>query len=76
LLVSDDNKTFETVVELSESPESIFEQGTQIKDLDFGVLNATGRYLKIEAQNPEPCPKGHIREGQGVKMCSDELIVK
>ena len=76
LLVSDDNKTFEPVAELSESPESIFEQGTQIKDLDFGVLNAAGRYLKIEAQNPGPCPKGHIREGQGVKMCFDELIVK
>jgi hexosaminidase len=75
LLVSDDNKTFKAIAELSEKPESIFERGTQIKDLDFGQLNATARYLKIEAQNPGLCPKGHLREGQGVWMCFDELMV-
>ncbi|WP_319226528.1 glycoside hydrolase family 20 protein [Draconibacterium orientale] len=75
LLVSDDNKTFTTIAELSEKPESIFERGTKIKDLDFGQLNATGRYIKIEAQNPGLCPKGHLREGQGVWMCFDELMV-
>jgi hexosaminidase len=75
LLVSDDNKTFTIIAELSEKPESIFERGTQIKDLDFGQLNATGRYIKIEAQNPGLCPKGHLREGQGVWMCFDELMV-
>ena len=75
LLISDDNKTFKAIAELAEKPESIFERGTQIKDLDFGTLNAAGRYLRIEAQNPGPCPKGHLREGQAVWMCFDELMV-
>lgn len=76
LLVSDDNKTFRAISEISENQESIFERGTQIMDIDFGTLNASGRYLRIEAQNPGPCPEGHLREGQAVWMCFDELTLK
>lgn len=75
LLVSDDQTSFRKVAEISELKTSIFERGTQIKDLDFGPLDVTGRYLKIEAQNPGPCPVGHIREGQATWMYFDEVIV-
>lgn len=76
LLVSDDQTNFRRVAEFTEPGASIFERGTQIKDLDFSTLNVTGRYLKIEAENPGPCPKGHTREGQATWMYFDELIVE
>ncbi|WP_299576765.1 glycoside hydrolase family 20 protein [uncultured Sunxiuqinia sp.] len=75
LSVSDDQTNFRQVAEITESETSIFERGTQIKDLDFGALNVSGRYLKVEAENPGRCPVGHTREGQATWMYFDELIV-
>ncbi len=76
LSVSDDNKTFRTVKELTISTEEVFRHRWAIEDILLNGFKAKARYLKIDATNPGKCPVGDVREGQDVWMYFDEIIVK
>ena len=76
LSVSNDNRNFHTVKEITYTPEEIFRLRTAIEDIVFDNLNVKGRYLKFEMTNPGISPKGTFREGQNVWMYFDEIIVK
>ena len=76
LSVSNDNRNFRTVKEITYTPEEIFRLRTAIEDIVFDNLNVKGRYLKFEMTNPGISPKGTFREGQNVWMYFDEIIVK
>lgn len=76
LSVSDDNKIFRTVKELTISTEEVFRHRWAIEDILLNGFKAKARYLKIDATNPGKCPVGDVREGQDVWMYFDEIIVK
>ena len=76
LSVSDDNKTFRTVKELTIPVEEVFRHRWAIEDMVFDGFKTKARYLKIDATNPGKCPAGDIRDGQDVWMYFDEIIVK
>ena len=76
LSVSDDNQTFTRIAERSFTPEQIFREGIRIEDQLFDNLKASGRYLKVDLQNPGKCPENHTRPGQGSWVYIDEVIIK
>lgn len=76
LSVSDDNKTFRTVKELTIPTEEVFRHRWAIEDILLDGFKVKARYLKIDATNPGKCPVGDVREGQDVWMYFDEIIVK
>lgn len=76
LSVSDDNQTFSRIAERSFTPEQIFREGIRIEDQLFDNLKASGRYLKVDLQNPGKCPEGHTRPGQDTWVYIDEVIIK
>ena len=76
LSVSDDNKTFRTVKELTIPTEEVFRHRWAIEDILLDGFKVKARYLKIDATNPGKCPAGDVREGQDVWMYFDEIIVK
>ena len=76
LSVSDDNKTFRTVKELTSPTEEGFRHRWAIEDILLDGFKVKARYLKIDAKNPGKCPAGDVREGQDVWMYFDEIIVK
>lgn len=76
LSVSDDNKAFRTVKELTIPTEEVFRHRWAIEDILLDGFKVKARYLKIDATNPGKCPAGDVREGQDVWMYFDEIIVK
>lgn len=76
LSLSDDGETFTQISEQTFTPKQIFHEGIQIEDKTVGELNATGRFLKVELENPGKCPEDHIRPGQDTWVYIDEIIIE
>ena len=55
--------------------EEIFCEGNFRDDVIFCFTASPARYIRIRAEHPGVCPKGHIREGQLSRFCFDEIEV-
>jgi len=72
--ISSDGKEFKVVAQKSYSADEIFKEGTFTEDALF-AFDATARYIRCTLTSPGTCPDGHVREGNQVKVYTDEIIV-
>lgn len=73
--VSDDNRTFRPAGVIRHTDGEIFCEGIRTEDETFEGLNARGRYVKVEIENPGKCPSDHVRPGSPVSVYIDEIQV-
>lgn len=76
LSISDDDKKYTVIGEVEFTPDEIFKEGIRIEDKNLEGLNAEGRYLKVEIENPGKCPEYHVRPGSGTWVYIDEIRVE
>lgn len=90
--VSDDNVNFKTVASRKWSDDEIFVENHAVadilsgeellvknhavEDLSFDLGGALGRYVRITAASPGPCPESHVHPGFWSKVCFDEVVVE
>lgn len=75
LCLSDDRQTYHPIAERRFSAADIFREGIRIEDQTFDFAPTRGRYLKVDLENPGPCPAEHIRPGRPSWVYLDEVIV-
>lgn len=76
LSVSNDGLRYRPVADRRLSTAQIFRQGIRIDDQVFDFSDLSARYLRIELENPGPCPADHIRPDQPSWVYLDEVIVR
>lgn len=76
LLLSSDNKDFDTIQTLSFDEKERFPLEAQVLDIDFDNIDKMARYIRIVAENGNPVPDGYPREGNSTWLYFDEIIVK
>lgn len=76
LSVSDDGSTYRSVADRRLSTAEIFREGIRIDDQVFDFPDLSGRYIKVELENPGPCPADHTRPDQPTWIYLDEVIVR
>lgn len=74
--LSDDDANYRVIGEKGFTPEDIFKEGIRTEDEIFEKINAKGRYLKIELDNPGQCPDYHARSGTKTWVYMDEIRVE
>lgn len=52
------------------------EKGYIFREFGEDLKGASARYIRVAAQNPGVCPKGHPGEGKPAWLFADEIIVK
>lgn len=73
---SEDGTTYREIARKQYNAEELFKTGIETGEIEFSNLDAVGRYLKVEAENPGKCPTGHVREEQPSWIYFDEIEVK
>ncbi len=76
ILVSDDNINFKQLVKKTYTEDEIFYEGISTKNIIFNNLNASGRYVRIKADNPGVCPSLHVKGGHPTWMHFDEISIE
>lgn len=75
LYISDDNKDFRLVSEISYNEKQIFADGIYTDEISFNNLNQKGRFLKFDIKSAGKTPQFHHRAGQGIWLRFDEIEV-
>ncbi len=75
VLVSDDNKSFQSVQRKSLIPAVRFEAGVAKKMIELNVPQCKARFVKVKLTKPGICPPSHVRAGQFSRMAVDEVII-
>ncbi|MDG5798903.1 family 20 glycosylhydrolase [Marinilabiliaceae bacterium ANBcel2] len=73
--VSDNGDSYSVVDDLKIESQERFSKGIFKRKYDFDLNNFSGRYLKIEIENPGITDEFHARDGQNSRVAIDEIIV-
>ena len=73
--VSDDNKNFTKIGQVSYTDTDIFKEGNFIEDLTVKTSKTQGRYVRVTLETPGNCPADHVRSGQPSRVYIDEIVL-
>ncbi len=74
--VSNDNKNFSCVRNLTYTADEIFREGTYIDDLSVDMGGVSARYVRVTAKVAGRCPADHVHPGQDSRIGFDEIIIE
>lgn len=75
LSVSDDGVAYTPLATRELDVYERFQKGLFKTTVSFEEVDCSGRYLKVEFENPGVCPGFHVREGQSSRIAVDEVKI-